>query len=191
MEGLEIDAELLKVLKRVPRGRFQEPPASEHTLAPDVVRQAIGHSQKCEKCQILLCEAGPFATRPKTQQEIVGEEEAQATEARRLTWRFYIVTVLGVAAFMGMQSAMSAWFNLGKDPDAVPQSTAQLQAVDTPGFHPLQLLIVALLVTAAFLFAEAWRIANLLWLDWTKAKEAVPFIGKRWAERSRRRGKAG
>jgi hypothetical protein len=71
-----------------------------------------------------------------------------------------------------------------------PETGTTITAVENKGWrmHPQEMIGYALaVVVPAFTIASAWQIANQLWLDYTRVKRALPFFGKRWAQKSGRR----
>ena len=68
------------------------------------------------------------------------------------------------------------------------QGGPKIQGVNQAKFaiDPLWILIGMFILFATIGLAEAWRIANELWIDWSRAKEAVPVVGKAWAEKGRK-----
>ena len=186
IDGLEIDKALTKVLRKLSRERGPLQPKLDRPLHPGQIKRILAHTKECQKCQILVYEDGPYATRPKSEEEKMAEEVAEQVELRRLSRKFFISTGVGVASFIGANVSIVKYRKIVRDsiPDTGPMVGNPNRGIE---IHPLQLLFFALIVVAAFTLAEAWRIGNLLWLDWTRAKEAVPVIGKRWAARSRRK----
>ncbi|MBI4575856.1 MAG: hypothetical protein HY722_06285 [Planctomycetes bacterium] len=186
LDGLDLDPDLARVLRKVPEEAFATPPDPGRALSGDRVREVLDHARACKECQILVYEEGPYARRPKTARELAEEREAWEREKRRMRRRFFLSAGYGTAAFVGANLAITEYRNLQLAARKVEGPV--LRQLDEPAFqlHPLQILFGALILVAAWGLAEAWRIANVLWLDFTRFKAAVPFIGQRWAERSRR-----
>jgi hypothetical protein len=66
-------------------------------------------------------------------------------------------------------------------PSMVGKKTAAFQ------LDPLQILAFSMVFIGAWGLVQCWTIANEVWIDWSKAKEAVPVIGKSWAEKGRKK----
>ncbi len=183
--GLQFDEEFTTILNRVTRDDARERKAPLRLLTEDRVRAAMKHTAGCNQCQMLVYEEGPYAKRPQTEEELAQERGLLDEEERKLAWRFGLCTASGFAAFIGANFALRYAKEIGRTPiiGEGPAIGGQHQFQ----LNPLHALFMVLLVIAAFSLAESWRTANLLWLDWSRAKEAVPLIGKRWAARGRRK----
>ncbi|MGE3164150.1 MAG: hypothetical protein AB7O52_04550 [Planctomycetota bacterium] len=183
--GLTIDSELTGVLDRTKADRFRRPPHESHALSPDELVKLVRHVSKCPECKLVVFEEGPYAERRKSDDDLREEVAARIEEEGRLTRKFFISVAYAVICFVGAQWAISMWRASKGKP--VPQDGATLTAIDDQGLriHPMLIVAGFLILIAAWGLAEAWGIANHLWLDWTRAKEAVPFVGKKWAARGR------
>lgn len=185
--GVTLDEELARVVQRLSRRDYSEPPAAEHRLSSSVVQSVLKHTSKCPSCQQVLCEDGPSARRRQTETELRAAEEQQEAEERRLTRRFFIALVYAILALGGSVLVQVEYNKLKYQPRVTTDGAILESTEPAQRWHPLQIATFGLIVIAAWGFADAFMIANQLWLDWSRAKAAVPFIGQKWAARSQRK----
>lgn len=187
VEGEGGDPELARALRDLPEA-FHAPLAMEHRLGPETVERLMAHTRACHACRMMLIEDGPGARPPKTEADIVAEAAAREAARRRMVVRFWLDAVGGTATFIAAQVVFQIW----RERHAVkPEGNdeARLKSVNDKAreIDPVMLGGIALVVVAAFLLADAYTIARELWIDFTRWKQAVPIIGKKWAERDKRR----
>ena len=186
-EGEGADPELARALRDLPEA-FQAPLAMDHRLGPETVERLMAHTKACADCRMLLLEDGPGARPPRTEADIVAEAAAREAARKRMVVRFWLTATGGTGAFIAAQIVFQIW----RERHAVKAEgtdQAKLKSVQDKGreIDPVMLGGMALVVVAAFLIADAYTIARELWIDFTRWKQAVPVIGKKWAERDRRR----
>lgn len=183
--GLTLDQEVSDALGRTKADRFRQPPHASHALTHEEVIKQVRHATKCHDCKLIVLEEGPYAERIKSAEDLREEDARRALEESRLTRRFCIALVYSVVCFAGAQWARGVYLasKVVQPTDSGPTVTAvNDQALK---IHPMLIVFAILIGITAWGLADAWTIANNLWLDWTRAKEAVPLIGKKWAARSR------
>lgn len=183
IKGVELPEDLDKALGRLPRDRFEDAPADEHALKNAKVKELMTHASSCKDCELMLIEDGPEAKRAKSKAEVKKEEEERVEEVARMKTKFFISLGYAVPSFFAAQYCLNKYRNLNAEQRMEGPS---IRSANQQGLkiHPLQIGFFALLLVAAWGVAEAWKIANELWIDWTKAKAAVPVVGKAWAEKS-------
>lgn len=176
--------ELQKTLERLDHYRFEKEPAEEHAVKPERVKEIVGHLNSCENCQIMVYEDGPTSKRTLSKEEIAAESDKEEERIRKLKQKFFISVGYSVPSLIGGRMLYQTY--LGKKPKA--SAVNEFKAVNQAKFtmDPLLIGAGALILVAAWGLVQCWEIANEVWLDWSKAKEAVPFIGKAWAEKSRK-----
>jgi len=184
------DEELDGVIRRLRRDSYRVAPAPEHALKSGAIKSWIVHAVGCAECRNLICEDGPEAKRLASAGEIKADKETEAAELEGMKRMFFINLGVGTVSFFGANVAINEYRKL--KPRKAENATAEMRGVNQTkfAFHPLQITFGVLVLIAAWCIAESWRLAHILWVDWTKAKEAVPFIGKAWGERSRKRQEA-
>ena len=184
---LTLDASLGKCLNGLPNNRFDRAPGQEDILSADQVRQFVQHAGECKDCMIMLLEDGAAAKRKKTAEDLGREKKKRDSKLRKLTIKFFFSLTYGVGSFIVAKLALEKYHldQLAK----IAKDKQQLKSPFDPtgGLDPLQILALLLIFVAAWGLAECWRIATTLWIDFDKAKRAVPVIGKAWAERSKRK----
>lgn len=184
--GLKLDPDLTGVVERLKADDFKRPPADEHRLSEDDVLKTVRHATKCKDCQLVAYEDGPYAKRRKSVDDLALEASEREEEEKRLSRKFFVSVAYGLAFFIAANWSMAQWRASQHKAEVVDGPT--INAVDDGlKIHPMFVVGMICVVIAAWGLADAWRIANQLWLDWTRAKEAVPVVGKRWAARARRK----
>lgn len=148
------------------------------------VKEIIKNLNSNENLQILIYEEGPSSKRKLSKEELAAAEDEEEQRIRALKQKFFISVGYSIPCLIGGRMLYQTY--LGKKPKA--SSENQFKAVNQAKFaiDPLLIGAGALILVAAWGLVQCWEIANEVWLDWTKAKEAVPFIGKAWAEKSRK-----
>ncbi|MFN0058161.1 MAG: hypothetical protein ACKVX7_06855 [Planctomycetota bacterium] len=183
---LELPTELTRLLARMARDRGAPPLLEPETpLSPKRVGQIVLHITECAECQMLVYETGSAARRPPTAAELKAEELAALANEHKLKRNFCIHAVLAFVCFIAGYAVLSNYYNRPREQAAAGPVLTTNEA--PKGMHPQEMAGLALLMVTAYSVASGWMIANTLWLDYTRMKRAVPFIGKRWAERSRKR----
>ena len=180
----EFPEELQKTLERLDHHRFETAPAEEHAMKTGRVKEIIKNLNSNENLQILIYEEGPTSKRKLSKEELAAAEDEEEQRIRALKQKFFISVGYSIPCLIGGRMLYQTY--LGKKPKA--SSENQFKAVNQAKFaiDPLLIGAGALILVAAWGLVQCWEIANEVWLDWTKAKEAVPFIGKAWAEKSRK-----
>ncbi len=181
------DAELARVLGRLDVV-FRQPMAPEHRLGPETLARLVAHGRACPGCRMRLLEDGPEARPPRTRAEVEDEARSAEEERRAKVRRFWTNLALGVPAFFGAQYVFGLWREKRDARTGVEDGALQLDPRDkAKGIDPLLVGAMALVLVASWFLAEAYVIARTLWIDFSAWKRAVPVIGKKWAERDKRR----
>lgn len=187
-EGEGADPELARALRDLPEA-FHAPLAMEHRLGPDTVERLMTHTRACHACRMQLLEDGPSARPPRTEADIVAEAAAREAARKRMVVRFWLTATGGTASFIAAQVVFQIWREKhAVKAEGTDEARLKTDHRDKPReIDPVMLGGIALVVVAAFLIADAYTIARELWIDFTRWKQAVPVIGKKWAERDKRR----
>lgn len=186
IEKLELPDALRGAVESTRPEKFSKPPAGPDRVRDNRVRKLVKHIGECTECEIKLCEDGPAARRRMSEDERDAAAEAAEAERGRMVGSFFINLGYGLGCFGGAYFCIQQYRQLEIEKrDKKPQLTG----TQKPEFalHPLQIAFGVLVLIAAWGLAEAWRLAGVLWIDWNKAKGAVPLVGKRWAARSLRK----
>lgn len=188
VEGDDADPELARALRGLPE-TYEASLPMEHRLGPDTVARLMDHTRACKDCRMLLLEDGPGARPPRTEADVVAEAAAREAARKRLVVRFWVSATGGTATFVAAQIVFQMW----RDRHAVKAEGTEEARLKVDHrdrvreIDPVMLGGIALVVVAAFLIADAYTIARELWIDFTRWKQAVPVIGKKWAERDKRK----
>lgn len=158
----------------------------DQRLGAETVARHLAHSRECAACRCLLVEDGPAARPAKTAADVKSEAVLAEEQRKKKVVKFWTMAPIGLAAFFGSQVVRHIWWarhhvertDQGARLDV--DRTRQGIQVD-----PLFMLMVALILVAAWCIAESYVLARELWIDWTRLKAAVPVVGKRWAERGK------
>lgn len=186
--GLKLHEELDEVVGRLKADDYKRPPAEAHALTEEQIRKTVRHVDKCPDCRLAVCEDGPFAERVKSDEDLEVEAAEQEVEERRLTRKFWVSVVYGFGFFAAARWAILEYYEDTRG-DPVADEHAIEAVNDTLQIHPMLFVFGFFVLVAAWGITDAWRIANYLWLDWNRAKEAVPVIGRKWAAKSRAKEK--
>jgi hypothetical protein len=178
----ELPDELTKTLERLNHSKFERAPADEHAMKAQQVKSIVAHLKECQDCEVTVYEDGPGSKREKSAGEIDDAEKAREQEVIALKRKFFISVGYAIPALFGGRMAHVEYLKTQK---AKPITGPTIQGTNQAKFqlHPLQMLAFALVLISAWGIVQCWEIANEVWLDWTKAKAAVPFVGKAWAEK--------
>lgn len=182
---LKLGTELSRCLNGLPDKHFEQAPGLDDMLSAEEIRRIVTHATECNECAIKVLEDGAAAKRKKTEADLAADEKRREDKERKLKIKFFVSLAYGSACVVGAREA-SVRHNLILLEKAKEQGLA-VGRRSGPEIHPLQILFVVLICVAAWGLAECWQIATTLWIDFTKAKRAVPVIGKAWAERSERK----
>ncbi|MCA8922361.1 MAG: hypothetical protein KDD82_11165 [Planctomycetes bacterium] len=181
--GEGADEELARMVRDLPV-HFREPLPAEFRLGPETYAAHRERVRVEGPARMQLVEDGPYSKRPKT----AGEKDVEAKDEERIrkgkVIRFYTSAVLGVSGFFGSQFLFHLYRNRHADLDVSGPVMEARRGLEMD--WRLMGGFMAILVAAWFL-ADAYVMARELWLDWTKLKAAVPVIGKKWAEKSKKK----
>jgi len=182
-EGEEEDVEVARAIQELPE-RFQKPLAQEFRLGPATVERYFAHCKRCDGCYMALVEDAAGAPAPKTKAEVAEEEAHSLEERKKQFWKFWRSLSVGVVFFGGAQYLFYEWRtqNWTEKTEGAALKTEHQIKID-----PLFMGAIVTVFVAAWFLAEAYVAAKDLWLDFTAWKRAVPLIGKRWAEKDKRK----
>lgn len=183
--GVELPEDLIKTIKRADKAQFQQAPAVEHRLKMSQLKAFVEHIKDCEECQVLVYEDGMGAKRAKGAEDLQREEDEEQLRIKAMKQQFFVNLGYSLPCVVAARFTMGKYYQKTRK-DMVKGPTLKAQHQAKLAIDPLLLVAGLLIFIGAWGLAECWRIANEVWFDWTKAKEAVPFIGKAWAERSRK-----
>ena len=156
-------------------------------LAPQAVKALLKHTSGCNECQILVYEDGPYAKRKKPSKELKKEGAVKEDERKKLKIKFFVSLGYSFPSFAVAQWAIGSYFQ-GGGPDLI-KSEQSIQAVKQLPLDPRLFLFLIMVVIAAWGLTNCWTIATRLWIDTIRLKEAVPFFGKKWADKTRKNRK--
>ena len=167
--------------------RFEKSLAPEHRLGPETAARLWEHSLDCKTCRLLLLEDGPGSRPPKTQAEIQTDFDTKEKAHKKKVVKFWIDLVVGGGAFGGAFWCMQTI----RAKEAMGPVGPVLQSVGPKQIDPLWYGFVVLLLIASWFLAESYTIARDLWIDFDAWKRAVPVVGKKWADRDKKKNQQG
>lgn len=181
----DLPEDLEKTLQRMTHRNFEVPPGLEHEVSDDFVKQLIRNLEDQPDLALQIYEDGPYSQRQKTQVDLKSEEEEEEQRIKGLKTEFFISIGYSIPAIIGSRVLFSMYHSL-RNKDIHKEATLQQVNKPTLLMHPYQMGGFGLILVGAWGLATAWQIANEVWLDWTKAKAAIPVVGKAWAEKSKK-----
>jgi len=179
--------ELARLMRELDQERFRRPPPVAFKLKQKDVDRFVEHAERCTPCQVVLFEDGPGASPPRSDEEKALEVSESEKGRRKKVINFWIHLVVGTVGFVGSQLIVYWIRSRAPTPDeAGPALELDPSQLDRQ-IDPLWYLFAVVLLVTSYGLATAYTIARELWIDFTAWKRAVPVIGKRWAEASKKK----